>query len=81
MEYTQTEVAVISNKAATACHLEAGSSKQVEYLLLLLVHDQSRAGSKLMPFLIEAEGHLSFCLEVYTGKSQACSAYSLLSRN
>lgn len=65
---TSAEVALISNKEATTCHLEAGSSKQVEHLLLLL-HDKNRGSSKLMPFLTETEGHSNFCLKIYIGKS------------
>lgn len=66
--HTSAEVALISNKEATTCHLEAGFSKQAEHLLLLL-HDKSRGSSKLMSFLTETEGHSSFCLKTYIGKS------------
>jgi len=42
--------------------LETGSSKQADHLLLLL-HAKSRADSKLMPLLTEAEGTLASALK------------------
>lgn len=65
--HTQTEVAVLFKEAAT-CHLAAGSSKGAEHLPVLL-HDKSRASSKPVPFQVEAEGLLGFCLKACIGKS------------